>query len=252
MVRTIAALVGVVGLAVGAQASELWNNGGFITNPGSPGTSRIEVGGTLLGSGALLSAATAGSARLADDFSIAAGNIWDVTSATFFTYQTGGSATIPSTITGVSVALYSGNPTLGAASLVALTSVPFTSTWTGVYRTVADGSGTTRPIFDVVADLSGLSGFSSLGQGTYYIGWGLTGSLASGPWGVPVAPSASANGILGNLQQNTSPGGWVTAATDGTLGVPSAAFVLNGTVIPAPGVAGLLGFGMLAAVRRRR
>lgn len=252
MKRVIALCVLVA--AAGSASAQLWNNGPFITHPGSPSTSRIETGGTTLGTGAQQPLTVTGHTRLAEDFTVPAGPGWNVTSATFFAYQTGASATAPSTITAATVALYSGDPLSGGTLLVPATSVPFTSTFTGVFRTDASGTGTTRPIFNVVANLTALPGFSNLAPGTYYLGWGLAGSLASGPWAVPVTPQASANGILGNSRQNTSPTGWAALPADGTAGLvaPSMTFILDGTVVPAPGTTALLGLAGLAAARRRR
>ncbi|HEY1013970.1 MAG TPA: MBG domain-containing protein [Herpetosiphonaceae bacterium] len=170
----------------GACANPVVDNGTFVTNtgngPGGADTSvllNVSAGRTIFGFG---SNAAAGFS-MAENFTLT--NALSPTQATFFTYQTG--STTVSTITGVgAVTLYDGPPGAGGNVIAGPVSPPISSTgFTGVYRVAENAqTGSTRPIMQVTINWP----FGTLQPGAYWLQWGLTGSLASGPWTVPLGP----------------------------------------------------------------
>ncbi len=222
----IAAFV-VLALSGSVASAQLWNNGPAVDGSG---LSVIDAGGTLLGAG---HQAALGN-TVADDFS--AGAAWNVTGLSFFAYQTGASSAF--TFTGASWQITSahGDAISLAGSAVAdggLVGYRVSST------TLTDRS---RAIFRV--DITGLN--VNLPAGSYVVRWGLTGTLASGPW----APYIPGSRGFGNSQQSLA-GGAYAGLLDNGLGV-ELPFIINGTVVPAPASLALVGLGGLVARRRRR
>lgn len=222
----IAALL-VVALAGSVASAQLWNNGSVVDGSG---LSIIDAGGTLLGAG---HQAALGN-TVADDFTAA--DDWNVTGLSFYAYQTGASSTF--TFTGASWQITSahGNGISLSSSSISnggLVGYRVTST------TLTDRS---RAIFRV--DITGLD--VDLPAGSYVVRWGLTGTLASGPW----APYVPGTRGFGNSQQSLSNGAYAGLLDNG-LGV-ELPFIINGTVVPAPTSMALLGVGGLMARRRRR
>jgi len=220
------------GAMIGTDAT-LWDNGGFQT---TPGFSELPTGETIFGYG---NQAPPISNSMGDDFTVSGGG-WNVTSLSFFGYQTG-STTATSTFTAVNWTIYAGaigNTSTPVGSGSGLNS----STFTGVYRVNAGLTTTNRPIFMNTVNVS-----VSLANGAHWVAWNAAGSLASGPWAPPVTPfPAGANG----MQQIGAAGLWVT-----TVHGPHAddlPFIVSGTVVPAPASLALIGLGGLVAGRRRR
>jgi hypothetical protein len=164
----------------------LYDNGPLVTHPGGgfngadASVLQTALGLTIYGFGAQISAANS----VADDFTVPAGG-WDITSMTFFSYQTG-SPTDPPTINDVRVQIWDGVPTdpgsqvvFGDLSTNRLESV----VWSGMYRVLdTDMMNTQRPPMAVVATVN-----VSLPVGTYWVEVTLGGTLASGPWAPPVS-----------------------------------------------------------------
>ncbi|HNY02910.1 MAG TPA: IPTL-CTERM sorting domain-containing protein [Bacteroidales bacterium] len=187
-----------------------------------------------------------------DDFTIASGT-WNISSIDFYAYQTNSGTT--STFTAVYVAIYSGSPDVGTLvwgdySTNRLGSAVFSN----VYRTQTLGNGSaTRPIMKVTANTPGLT----LPAGTYWVEYGFSGSLSSGPW---VPPTVPATQITGNAMQWIGSG---YAMVENPVGYArDLPFTVNGEVV-APtiptlsewgliifGIA-LLGFGTFFLLRRR-
>jgi len=121
---------------------------------------------------------------MSDDFTVPAGDTWNVETITFFAYQTG--STLTSTINDYRVVIYDGPPFEPTSNIVfgdVTTNVLQASGWSGVYRTLESSPGATnRPIMANICDV-----MVTLGPGTYYAIWQCGGTLTSGPWAPPVA-----------------------------------------------------------------
>ena len=162
--------------------------------------------------------------RVADDFVIPAGEVWNVTGITFFAYQTG-APTNPSPITGVYFEIYdamppAGNVVGGNIANNALAS----SAWSNIYRVTeaTTGSATDRAIFANQTTMTPVQ----LGPGTYWVAWSTAGTFASGPW----APPITINGMstTGNGFQSLDAGATYASLLDiGGQGLP---FLIQGTL----------------------
>lgn len=231
-------------LASPAQSVELFNNGPIITHPGGMANgadrSAISPGGTIYGFGASNSTGF----RMADDFSNAMP--WNVDSLSFYTYQTGATT---STITDLNFKIWNGTP--GASSVVydSIVGPPpaiFATSLTNIYRTTgADNVNTTRRIQQV--DMSGLN--LALPAGTYWVDWGIGGSLASGPWQPPVSdPNVMVTG--NGMQYDPTPATW-GPAMDGTF-QQALPFSVHGSIVPEPALFGMLFVSGAALLGLRR
>jgi len=238
----ILAVVALAGSAASAQV--LYSNGNLNTGPtllatglsAPAGTTWAEVGylGTTPetpGNSAGRRVLT-GTDRLADDFTVPAGQSWDITAINLFNYQTGASTLSP-TITGATLRILSGNPMLGVPTVVfgdTTTNRLASSTFSTMYRVFASYAnvngfgcasafGTSRPIY-----INRVNAVVTLGPGTYWLDWSLSGTLASGPWqpalyayGAPTFGTPGANGLQGTA------GLVYTAYTETGLSMPCAA-----------------------------
>lgn len=227
--------------------SALYDNGPFVTGTGNgPGGSDLSVlqgnlGMTIFGFG---NQQTAGN-RMADQFVVTDPTGWRIDQAVFYSYQTGSTTT--STIDSVSVRIYDGPPNDVNSNVVFgdTTTNRFVSTsWTGAYRvTDTTLTNTQRPIMASIANLGGLE----LPPGTYWLDWSIGGTLASGPWQIPITIIGQTN--TGDALQFTSASMAWAPAVDGTF-PQGAPFTLLGEVIALPGVLTLsaanLNFGNVA------
>ncbi|MBI4917884.1 MAG: hypothetical protein HY825_18745 [Acidobacteria bacterium] len=202
----------------GPSASVLYDNGPLVTHPGG-GAGGADVsalqtalGMTTYGAGNQVSAGN----RVADDFTVPAGETWTLDQVSFFEYQTG-STTGTSTFTAFNYQIWNGAPNGGGAVIWGDTTTNrlASSAWSNIYRvldtTMAD---TTRPIMANVC-----TGWAVLPTGTYWIDWQAAGSLASGPW----QPAITILGqtTTGNaLQYTTTAGAWAALTDVGTQGLP--------------------------------
>ena len=219
----------------GAQASLsdaqrlvlLYDNGPIQTGTGNgaggANTSAIQssYGSTLFGSGH--NAAAASPVYVADDFTVPAGG-WTLSDIDFFSYQTGSTATT-STFTNVFAQIWNGRPGDPGSAVVfgdLTTNRLGSSTFSTIYRVQeATLTNAQRPIFRNNVAIG-----TTLPAGTYWVQWGSTGSLASGPWVPPVTTAGTATPPPGNARQFIN-GAWADAL-DGTF-VVALPFVLNGT-----------------------
>lgn len=162
--------------------------------------------------------------RMADDIVVPAGETWNVTSMTFFGYQTN-SGTNP-TINAIYVTIWDDYPSTGAVVYGDFTTNRFASaSWTNCYRVLSteSGTGTARPIMAVVANIT-----VSLAAGDYWVGYCMAGTGASGPWAPPIVNNPP-GGATGNAMQQTSGGAWNPVLMQGTntpVGMP---IIVEGT-----------------------
>jgi hypothetical protein len=196
--------------------------------------------------------------RIADDFTVPVSG-WDISDITVYTYQTGSTTT--STITGLTLQIWDGDPSLGTSSVVfgdTSTNVLSSSAFSNIYRGLESAPGTTnRPI--MAATASGLS--ISLPAGTYWLDFQIAGSLGSGPWAPPLTTTGQT--ATGNaLQFDGSV--WAAATDVGQQGFPMTIGGAGGGVPFTPPrelpinsswlllalLGGLLSFGALALIRR--
>ncbi|MBX3377279.1 MAG: hypothetical protein KF678_09800 [Phycisphaeraceae bacterium] len=140
--------------------------------------------------------------RVADDFTVPAGSSWTVSGFTFYGYQTG-SGTPVSSFTGATVQIWNGPPNSAGSSVIAgdtVTNVLTSSTWSNTYRHFNAACDLTRPIY---ANKVTLAAPVVLPAGTYWVDFNTTGSLASGPWCVPVTVTGSNGYCAANAIQFT-------------------------------------------------
>lgn len=166
----------------GAEGGLLYDNGPIITNNGSPNLSVLEnvtFGLTTLGYGA--SSATGFS--VADDVTFP--NNVDISAVDFYAYQTGAPYP-PTTLIGISLQVWDGDPSDPLSSVVwgdLTTNLYDIALYYDTIRQAEDNPGTTRGIGIITAATSGLL----LDAGTYWFHWQFTGDGAySGPWAPPV------------------------------------------------------------------
>jgi hypothetical protein len=204
----------------------LYDNGPVVNSPGGgPGGADGSILQTSLGLNVLgFAHQQSSNFRVADDFVIPAGQTWTIQEAIFYAYQTGSTTT--STITGVNVRIWNGQPGVSGSTVVfgdTTTNRMSATTWSNAYRYSDTSPGTTRPIMKQTVTLG-----VTLGQGTYWIDWQTNGSLASGPWAPPVTLNGQVN--TGNGIQYSS-GTWTALIDNGTAQAPQGLpFILNGTV----------------------
>jgi hypothetical protein len=201
----------------------LYDNGPLVTHPGggaggnNASAVQTALGMTIYGFGHSL----ASGSRVADQFTIPAGQTWDITNITFFAYQTGSSTT--STINNVNLRIWTGSP--GSGTVVfgdTSTNVLGTTAWTSTYRVLdTDLTATSRPVM-----ANTCNAVVSLGSGTYWLDWQVGGTLSSGPWAPPVTVLGQTS--TGDALQSVDGGSTYSPISDvGAQGLP---FVVEGTV----------------------
>ena len=97
----------------------LYDNGPLINSAGTGAggadesvLQSVSLGLNILGFGHQLSAGN----RIADDFTVAHAGGWDVSTITFYAYQTGSPTT--STLTGANLQIWDGDPSVGGSSVI--------------------------------------------------------------------------------------------------------------------------------------
>ncbi len=174
---------------------------------------------------------SAGSLGVADDFAVCDPAGWDIDAIEVLAYQTG-AGTAPSTLTGLFVEFYSGIPGSGGVPVAGspgigvnlLTGKPATNTWSGVYRTLVSdiSTATDRPLMRVRAALPAPL---HLAPGVYWVQYGVTGSLASGPWAAPI--TVWNRGATGNARQRNG-AAWTNLTSGAALHAQGVPFRLFG------------------------
>ncbi len=202
----------------------LYDNGPFETAPGLSVLESVTLLANTLGYGHQFQL----DLRISDQFEIPVGETWNISSMTFFAYQTG--STTASTFTGVYVEIWDGSPDLPGSSPIwgdLFTNRMSSTVWSGVYRvteTTMNPPATNRPIMANDCDV-----VVTLGAGTYWLVWQSDGTLGSGPW----APPITIPGVLNTgdgLQYN---GGWLPVADSGSFGTAGFPFIIEGSM-PTP------------------
>lgn len=220
---------GVKYMGASSGRAILFDNGPFVNNPGAgPGgsdLSQLHSGMTTFGP----SINHGGTISVADDF-IVTENPWNIESITFYAYQTSATHPTPpvSTITSGRLRIWNGSPANASSQVVwgdMNTDLMTSTSWTNAYRVSETTVNNQRPIMAVVCSTPGLT----LQPGHYWVEWAATGSIASGPWGVPVTINGQTT--TGDaLQQTTTSGGFVPLVMGGTNTPYGLSFLVEGTV----------------------
>ncbi|HOF66749.1 MAG TPA: hypothetical protein PLX54_08120 [Candidatus Fermentibacter daniensis] len=204
----------------------LFDNGPFVNSPGTgyggADESKMDELESTYGFGCQY---TVGN-RLADQFEIPDGSNWNITSISFFGYQTGSGPVSP--FTGVYMAVHDDFPATGAIVYGDPDTNFMTSTaFANCYRVLSTGSGNPdRPVMVLVCEFTDLT----LSAGTYYLNWSLAGSGSSGPWAGPVTITGQYD--TGDAFQYTS-SGWSLLAMGGTGAPQGMPFIIEGDDIGA-------------------
>lgn len=202
----------------------LYDNGPVVNSPGGgPNGSDGSVLQTALDLNVLgFAHQQSSNFRVADDFVVPAGQTWTINTASFYAYQTGSTTT--STITGVNVRIWNGQPGVGTVVFGDTTTNRMSATtFSNIYRYSDTQPGTTRPLMKQTVTIG-----VTLGEGHYWIDWQTSGSLSSGPWVPPISITGQTNTGDG-LQYNA--GAWVTLIDNGTAQAPQGLpFTLDGTM----------------------
>jgi hypothetical protein len=240
----------LAGLALPATARpDLYSNGPFITHSGQAtgGADACAMQAAIgMSSYGFLCQQIPANARLADDFVVPAGG-WTVSSVVFYQFQAGAAPATP-TITSINLRVWNGRPGATGATVVfgnTTTNRLASVQWAGAYRVPdTDFLNTNRAIFRVEATIDPPL---LLNPGSYWLDWQSSGSLASGPWSVPVTVlgqtgPANANGrwfdgtTWTNLRDTASNSPqdltFVIRGTPGTGSAPCAANCDGSTTIP--------------------
>jgi hypothetical protein len=219
----------VSGPIMAAPTAVLFNQGPLFTQPGPPNNLSILQTATAPVQCTLGSSAVVGGAfRLADDFTVPAGETWLVDRVVVFGYQTG--ATAPS-ITSGNLRILSTSPGASTSPTVA-----FGDTTTNRVTTPVTLSGTVRVTETTLTATNRLvqaipltvNPPVSLTAGTYWIDFQAGGTVASGPFFPPIASPISATPVAtGNALQLATAGAVYVAVTQG-LPAPDCATTVPG------------------------
>jgi len=190
----------------------IYDNGPLVNSPGTgPGGADESVLQTSLGMNTLGFGHQAASGyRVADDFTLTTSE--HLQAIKFYAYQTGSTTT--STITSVNLRIWDGPPNNPASSVIygdTTTDRMTDTTWSNIYRTIEGTPDTNRPIM-----VNTVSVDVTLGPGTYWLDWSTDGSLASGPWALPITIDGQTT--TGNALQYTT--SWSSALVDSGTGTP--------------------------------
>lgn len=208
-----------------APGAVLYDNGPLVTNPGAgaggadASALQTALGNSTYGFGHAISSGY----RMADDFTVT-GSGWNITTITFYAYQTGSTTT--STINNVNLRIWNGVP--GVGSIVfgdTATNRLASSSWSNIYRVLDTGLGdAARPI---MADVVTVNTF--LGPGTYWVDWQTGGTLSSGPWAPPVTIAGQTQKPGSNgLQWDPTASIWNPAVDTGNSTQQDFPFVVQG------------------------
>jgi hypothetical protein len=170
--------------------------------------------------------------RIADDFTVPAGQTWNVTSITLYGYQTGAVPPTP-TIDNVNIQIWNGPPDSPTSTVVfgdTTTNRFASATFANMYRPLdTNMADPARAIFTITVTVA-----TALPAGTYWLDWNMGGSTSfSGPWQPPVTILGQQGKPGANAKQSQA-GLWVALADAGNPTFPTpvnqdAPFKVNGT-----------------------
>lgn len=183
---------------------------GFGNGAGGANTSAIELGSTIFG----YSQNNALPARIADDYTIPGGQLWNLKTLRWSGYQTNAPTT--GTMTGLTIQLWCGGSPMGGGAVCAgdtVTNRLASQAFSGVYRVQSTTlTNTQRAVIRMEADLSAFVP-PARPAGTYWLDCAATGSLGSGPWApitTPALPTDNAqqffNGVWTQITEPAFPG----------------------------------------------
>ncbi|MCC5821667.1 MAG: PEP-CTERM sorting domain-containing protein [Phycisphaerales bacterium] len=242
---------GLIAASAGlASADVLWDNGSMVTHAGA-GAGGADVSMASAVPNTAGSNVTASLLR-GDDFSVG-GPGWIISNIQMFAYDTNNANPRWSD---AQISIRENN---GGSVGDVVASAAATWEYSGINRVFngeANLSNTARQIQTLTADFGGLV----LGAGDYWVTIGITNTAGVNSWMSFVMdnnPDDANNPItrVGNSIISTN-SGETWAAGNVTTGdwnqSPELPFLINGTIVPAPGAMALLGLGGLMAGRRRR
>lgn len=215
-----------------AAAIVLYDNGPLVNSPGTgaggadESTLQTGLGMTTYGFGHQVALGY----RVADDFQVTDADGWDLTTITFFAYQTGSTTT--STITQVNLRIWDGIPGAVGSNVIfgdTTTNIMSNTQWSNIYRVLDTASGNTdRPIMANTVDVN-----THLDQGTYWLDWSTDGTLGSGPFAPPITITGQAT--TGNGLQSTDGAGvtYGDAQDGGTVTPQGFPFIIEGDLVSA-------------------
>ena len=151
------------------QSSLLYDNGGFVNRPGQgPGGADLSL--VLPGWGVWgVPAVQYYSARVADDFTIPAGETWNISTARFFLYEYG---TTTSLFAGMSLRIWDGSPLNSSSHVIwgnTMANVMSDTGFTGAYHQPADYPSSVGAVMWLDANID-----TTLSAGTYWLDWATT------------------------------------------------------------------------------
>lgn len=234
--KKIIALGLIAASAGSAQAIDLYNNGAAVS--GTPPISVIRTGGSLFGAGAQGNIPN----LVADNFTVG-GPGWMVESLSFFSYQSFAGSLY--TFTGLNWSVISGDVNSGTV-VASGSGTPTNGGLQGYRVTSTTLTNTDRAIFRLDVNVADFN----LAPGNYWLRWGITGSLASGPWQPPTA-----DGAIGNAQQSLANAPFAPLVDGLDLLGYELPFIVQGSLVPEPGTWAMMLAGGLAVVglaRRRK
>ena len=192
----------------------IFDSGPFVTHPGG-GAGGADASALQTALGMTTVGYTASDTtlfRLADDFTVPAGENWRVESVVTYCYQTGSPTT--STFDFASLRIWEGAPGAGTIVFGDTTTNRLASTaWTNAYRVLDTTlTNTQRPVMAQTITVG-----ATFGPGTYWIDFNNGGTLASGPFCPPITvlgQTTTGNGMQFN---GTT---WVALVDVGPQGIP--------------------------------
>ncbi|MBJ7312765.1 PEP-CTERM sorting domain-containing protein [Rugamonas sp. CCM 8940] len=219
------------------QAAELYNNGPVVDGNGR---SVLTLPATTLGFGVN----GYGGLAVADDFSVAAGVKWNVSSLDFYAYKPS-TFTLPFPVKTATWSIVSGDLNNGTVVASGVTAVS-NGGLVGYRVTETTLHNQQRAIFDIHADVNDFS----LNAGHYWLRWSLSDD-GYGPWQPPTA-----DGRQGNAAQSGNGKPFSTLTDSGSQLSLELPFALQGSVTAVPEADTyamlLAGLGLVGALARRR